>query len=304
MPIPDAASYPFDLELISATPENFDFQMAYLRKHLNPVPLSSIVGHFVNGTTLPDRAVVVTFDDGYDDNLHYAGPVLQRHGIVPTVFVATDYVGANVPYWFELAVYLMMRLPVGSMQFEGLSVPLPTEESWQQRRRCASVLQQAMKHLSKSEIERLVRQWNLEFSSYINPDEYSLSRCLSWSDLRSMDGNGFEIGSHSMSHPVLSKLDETTLRAELEGSKRKLELELGHPITTLAYPIGKDFAYTSLVQQVARDSGYDLAAAYNPGVNWVGRGVDRFALRRQSIEREHDSVRFQGLVEFPDWVQW
>jgi peptidoglycan/xylan/chitin deacetylase (PgdA/CDA1 family) len=304
MPIPDAATYPFDLELISATPENFELQMAYVRRHFDPVPLSAVVDHITAGTALPQRPVVVTFDDGYDDNLHYAAPILRRHGITPTIFVATDYVGAHVPYWFELAVYLMMRLPVGSMTLSDLPQPLPTGDDWQCRRRCAEMLQRKMKLLSKAELIELTTRWRSEFAAHIDPAEFCLSQVLDWSDIRRMDGHGFEFGSHSMSHPVLSMLDQPTLREELEGSKQRLEKELKRRVTTLAYPAGKEFAYTPLVQRMARESGYELAAAYVAGVNWIAAGMDTFALRRQNIERAHDETSFQAMLQFPEWVQW
>lgn len=304
MPLPDPAAYPFDLELISATPENFDFQMGYLRKHFNPVPLSAVVDSFVGGAELPERPVVVTFDDGYDDNLHFAGPILRRHGIVPTIFLSTDYVGTNKPYWFELAVYLMMRLPVGALRMEGIPEALPDADDWVSRRKAGGRLQRTMKDLPKAALQALIERWTGQFRAHINPAEFGLSQVIDWDTVRRMISSGFEFGSHSMSHPVLANLDEATLRDELQGSRERMEKELGRSVRTIAYPVGKEYAYSDLVQRVTAETGYQLGAAYEGGVNWMGEGIRRYALRRQNIERGQDHARFAAMVQFPEWVLW
>jgi len=301
MPIPDEATYPFDLELISASPEQFDEQMAYLREHFNPVTLSSVVDHILEGRTLPSRPVVVTFDDGYDDNLHFAGPILKKQGIVPTIFLSTDYVGANEPYWFEMVAYLMMRIPVGRIALPGTGTPLPTEDTAAARRASAGQLQEQLKRLPHAEVMALLAQWKAEFASFIDTDEFKLSRVLDWDQVRAMDGQGFEFGSHSKSHAVLANLDEAKLREELGDSRLCLERELGHPIRTLAYPVGKTFAFSASVQRVARDSGYVIGAAYISGVNWLGQ-LNTFDMRRHNVERYHRKERFSAMTAVPNWI--
>jgi peptidoglycan/xylan/chitin deacetylase (PgdA/CDA1 family) len=301
MPIPDPATFPFDLELISATPEQFDTQMSFLRKHFNPISLSSVVDHITNGTALPARPVVVTFDDGYDDNLHFAGPILKKQGIVPTIFLSTDYVGANQPYWFEMVAYLMMRVPARSILSPGTQDLLPTQDTPESRRASMGQLQESLKRLPHLEMIALLTQWRSEFAGHLNPDEFKLSQILDWDQVRAMDGHGFEFGSHSKSHAVLANLDEPTLREELHESRLYLERELGHSVQTLAYPVGKTFAFSGAVQRVARDSGYVIGAAYISGVNWLG-GLNTFDMRRHNVERYHRSARFSAMTAAPNWV--
>lgn len=306
MPLPDPATYPFDLELISATPEQFEFQMDYLRRNFNPVAMSEVVRHVRDGCKLPPRPVVVTFDDGYDDNLNFAAPIAARHGIVPTIFLATDYVGATEPYWFEWVVYLMMRVPVASLVLEDGHVALPAADDWRSRRRAGSQLQEMLKRLPISSILQKLRSWTKQFSAYVDPGEFAMSGLLGWDQVRRMDaegnGAGFEFGSHSMSHAVLSNLDDAALAAEMVGSKGRLEQELGHEVPVIAYPVGKEFAYSRRVEDAARAAGYVLGAAYVPGINFQ-QTLPRFALRRQNIEKEHGGRYFAGMVRFPAWIQ-
>ena len=301
MPIPDSDSYPFDLELISASPEQFEVQMAYLREHFNPISLSEVVRHVVDGITLPPRPVVVTFDDGYDDNLHFAGPILKKQGIVPTIFLSTDYVGANQPYWFEMVVYLMMRVPPQSILLPGTQTLLPAGASPAERRASAGALQEALKRLPQKAMMELLSGWREEFAAYIEASEFRLSRVLDWDQVRAMDADGFEFGSHSKSHAVLANLDEATLREELHDSRMCLEKELGHPVKTLAYPVGKSFAFSDTVQRVARDCGYVIGTAYISGVNWLGQ-LRTFDMRRHNVERYHPTRRFYAMTAVPNWV--
>ncbi|MGA2552481.1 MAG: polysaccharide deacetylase family protein, partial [Burkholderiaceae bacterium] len=282
-------------------PEQFEVQMVHLREHFNPVPLSAVVEHITQGTALPARAVVVTFDDGYDDNLHFAGPILKKQGIVPTIFLSTDYVGLNEPYWFEMVVYLMMRVPVHSIALPGTSELLPAQDTTEARRSSAARLQESLKRMPHHAMMALLTSWRTQFERYIRPEEFRLSQILDWDTVRSMDGHGFEFGSHAKSHPVLANLDEATLKEELQGSRECLERELGHPVHTLAYPVGKSFAFSGAVQRIARESGYVIGAAYISGVNWLGQ-LATFEMRRHNVERYHRSTRFQAMTTAPNWV--
>jgi peptidoglycan/xylan/chitin deacetylase (PgdA/CDA1 family) len=278
--------------------------MRYVRAHFDPVPLSTVVDHLVNGTSLPNRPAVITFDDGYDDNLHYAAPILRRHSVPATIFVSTDYIGGKEPYWFELAVYLMMRLPPGALRVSGVEATLPTADDWQSRRRSGHTLQRALMKLDPPVVMQQIRQWREEFAAHIDPAELRLSGLLDWEAIRAMDGRGIEFGSHTRTHPVLSMLNQAALRDELFGSRERLESELRHAVTTIAYPVGKEFAFSPQVESVSREAGYQLGASYMAGMNWLSNGVNWFALRRQNIERGQHAARFSAMVQFPEWVQW
>lgn len=301
LPLPDPSTYPFDLELISATPEQFDFQMRYLRSNFDPVTMSDLVAHVREGQPLPPRPALVTFDDGYEDNLVYAGPVARQHGIVPTIFLATDYVGATTPYWFEWVVYLMMRVPVGSLSVdEGPRLPVAADP--RSRRKGGGILQEALKRMPIDRILRLLGQWTEEFKAYVNPDEFRLSGLLTWEQVAAMDQRGFEFGSHSVSHAVLANLTDADLRDEVTRSKQILETRLGHEVPTIAYPVGKEFAFSGRVEEITREAGYVLGTAYVPGVNYLGE-LNRYALRRQNIERFHSETYFKWMMRFPRWAQ-
>jgi peptidoglycan/xylan/chitin deacetylase (PgdA/CDA1 family) len=76
----------------------FDEQMARLRElGYRAVDLDAVLAHYADGAPLPEGAVLITFDDGYRDNLEHALPVLQRHGYPAVLFVPIGYVGDPLP---------------------------------------------------------------------------------------------------------------------------------------------------------------------------------------------------------------
>src|SRR5258708_18633096 len=85
---------------LAVDPERFEEQMAYVKHHRTPMSMDELV-HRLRSKTLPANAVAVTFDDGYRDNLVNAKPVLARHGLSATLFLATGFINQNTPFWWD-----------------------------------------------------------------------------------------------------------------------------------------------------------------------------------------------------------
>ena len=102
------ADVPTDPHLLCVTPENFSQHMEVLRKNSNPISLSELTKGLSHGR-LPRRSVLVTFDDGYADNLHNAKPVLERYRIPAVVFVISGSVGMNRGFWWDELEKLLLR---------------------------------------------------------------------------------------------------------------------------------------------------------------------------------------------------
>jgi len=120
-------------------------------------------------------------------------------------------------------------------------------------------------------------------------------RCMGWEDLRSLAAAGWEIGSHTKSHPKLPSLADAELAAELEDSKARCEEEVGQPCRTLAYPFS---AYDRRVMDAARAGGYESAVILDnhlaiPAGGLVRNGVacEPFGLLREGVYRRDGRVR-------------
>lgn len=110
-------------------------------------------------------------------------------------------------------------------------------------------------------------------------------------------GGLVEIGSHTVSHPVLSTLPLVNQKDEISQSKHHLEAILGHPIVSFAYPFGGRSHYTAQTVAIVRDAGFKWACSNFAGV--VRPGTDRWQLPRFLV-RDWDGDQFVHQLE--GWV--
>ena len=300
MPTDALDSYPFDPELISATPSQFDSQMRYVREHLDPVSLKDVIAQIERGTPLPPNAVAVTFDDGFADTYRYAFPVLKRYSIPATIFVSTGYVEAGEPFWFELASYLIYRAPPFSLEpKEGMR--LPVGDSWIERTASLRQLHSLLKDLPNSDRLAILNNWK---SSYV--DEFAHGTTLhsgpiSWPQITEMARSGIDFGSHTVSHPNLTRLTNDELNRELIDSKNILQSRLQKEIDTIAYPIGTASTFNASVLSAAHKHNFKLGLTYLSGTNKIPI-INPLELRRHGVGPCMTPAYFKALMTLPSWL--
>lgn len=288
--------FAYDPELVSASPDEFSWQMEFLARRMQPMALTAVVDAMGRGEPLPPRAVVVTFDDGHADNYTHAFPVLRRCGIPATVFLSTGYIGGDRTFWFDQVAHLLYRSSRGEIVLPGLGLTLPLGDV-PARRRAAHTLLGALKRVPDA--RRLEALRELEQAAGVSiPPRDPLSRPLTWDEVREMQAGGIEFGSHTVSHPILSRLDDRALADELGESRRELEARLGRPAEVIAYPVGGAAAFDDRTLAEARACGYRMGLTYVAGVDaWPP--ADPFLLRRLPVERYTTRARFEAMLAFP-----
>ena len=300
--VPDVNRFDFDLELVSASVDGFREQMRWLQRHMRPLRLADVVAALDAGTALPADAVVVTFDDGYDDNYRNAFPILRELGVPATFFVSTGHVDSGLPYAYDWLVHMILRAPLAGPVIPELDLALPAGATRAARRALAKQALDRIKRLDSpaqaSLIARLECEWGM-------PRQGGNADCrpLQWAQVREMHTAGFEIGSHGVHHRMLATLPQGELEAELRDSRLTLEHELGAGINTIAYPVGGDDAFDRRVVGATRAAGYRLGCSYISGTNRHG-ATDRYALRRLAVEREMDVGWFAGMLTLPGLLSY
>lgn len=299
LPAVDPATYPFDVELISATPEDFAWQVAFLAKHFSVIPLSRVVAHLDDLRALPENAVVITFDDGFLDNYEHAFPVLKRHGVSATVFVTSSFIGGEEPIWYEALAFAFMRAPAGTLPDLRGGARVPSHDAPAARRADLARVLAGIKLIP--DVER--RAYLAHLFAAAGPALLATARdgrsaAMSWEQAREMQRHGVEFGSHTVTHPMLSRVDEPGLEMELGESRRAIEAELGRPVEAVAYPIGGHTAFDDRVIRIARAHGYRLGLSYMRGVNIVD-AFEPFAVRRLHVERDTTRARFAAMLTAP-----
>lgn len=249
----------------SVTPGAIDInrfrqQMRTIKRELNPVSLSELIaGHERNN--IPENAIVITFDDGYADFYDYAYPVLLEEKIPCTLFVTTGFVSGDIWLWPDRLRYCLDHSRKETVKFTGkrhlLSLRGSRTSVWN------DIADYCLTLSNKEKIEFLDRvEEDLKVVLPETPPPQF--KALDWTQIREIAGAGIEIGSHSVSHPVMTSLDDESLRFELVQSKMEIERQIGRQITSFCYPNGQPFDFDERVKAAVREAGYKCALAAFP----------------------------------------
>ena len=204
------------------TVTDFRNQMRYLSKAYHPISLERMARH---GTLLPRKTIVVTLDDGYQDNYENAYPILKEYDIPATVFLTTGFIGTGeIPRW-EKGHYTAEK-----------------------------------------------------------------TLMLSWKQVREMSDNGISFGSHTLTHPFLTRIPRTQAEKEIHLSKDIIEQQIGKCITTFSYPSGD---FNSDTEAIVKEAGYSAAVSTMAGYNVTHDDVH--ALKRNIIQLQSVCHRFFPL---------
>lgn len=248
-----AAADPLDTWDVSAS--EFDGQMRVIAETFTPLPLSEAVER-LRGGGLPPRAACVTFDDGYRDNVEVALPILRRHGVPATFFIATGYLDGGC-MWNDKVVEALRVMPGRELDLGRWGLPVFGLDGADARRRAIETILPALKYLPAAERES--RADELLTAARLPAVASPMMR---ETHVRALHTAGMEIGAHSITHPVLTRVDATQARREIADSARRLSDILREPIRLFAYPNGKpgeDYGPEHVT--MVREAGYAAAVS-------------------------------------------
>ena len=265
---------------------NFAEQLEYLTKRYKIVPLSQIAESIICREQSPPGLAAITIDDGYRDAYEIAYPLLRRANAPATLFVPSDFIDRRVWIWTDKTRFLTGQAV--SQQFtmdlggRRLRVELNGAASRQDAsERINSTLKQLPEEIKEEAIERFASAVGVVLPEK-PPDEFSP---ITWAEAREMQASGIEIGSHTLTHPILTGIGDERLRRELQESRSRLEEVLGRRIEQFCYPNGD---HDERAQREVARAGYRIAVTCVSGLN--KKGDDPLRLRR--IHTEPDLTRF------------
>jgi peptidoglycan/xylan/chitin deacetylase (PgdA/CDA1 family) len=272
--------------------QQFAAQMEHLAEDYCPCGLEDAVERLQHHE-LPERAIVVTFDDGYRDNYCNAFPILQRCAIPATIFLATGAIGTGGVIWHDRVFRAFRSTKVAALDFvRGIEMIYPLTNINEKRTAQARILQLLW---NLAEEDRLDRIEQLEKRLEVDGAETSASTMLSWDEVALMLRGGVAFGSHTISHPILSKLTDRRLREEIEDSKKIIESKTQKPVKAFAYPVGRREDFDDRAKHILKEAGYECGVTTIFGVNEIGQ--DPFELRRGSPWR-NDIASFAARLSW------
>ena len=260
--------------------KRFDEICGWLAAWYHVLPLDDAVDRLARGA-LPARALAITFDDGYADNHDLAVPILRKHGLCATFFIATGFLDGG-RMWNDTAVEAVRQCGQASLDLGDLGLAGVSQldlSSITARRQSLDRVLNATKYLPSDERLAIVDRIAARAGAQLPTDLMMRAE-----QVRAMADAGMQIGAHTVSHPILARLTDADARREITQSKIDLEALLGRRVTLFAYPNGKPGRdYLPRDAALARDLGFSAAVS------------TAYGAARQSDDR---------LFELPRFTPW
>lgn len=246
---------------------------------------------------------VLTFDDGYRDNVVHAAPVLRRHGAPWTLFVTSDFADQRGRLWWIELERAIGRLDRVRVAIGDRAVDLPARSPQEKILAFEAVYHDLR---GGSEARLLDRIAALCLEAGLVPGEIARELCLSWNDLRALGTDpAVTFGAHTKSHPMLAKHDADAAACEIAEGRDRLESELARPVRHLSYPVGDPTSAATREFVLARDLGFDTAVTTRPGHLFAEHAGHLHALPRVSVNGCHQSrAALAGLLSGVPFLAW
>jgi peptidoglycan/xylan/chitin deacetylase (PgdA/CDA1 family) len=256
----------------------FRRQLAFLKDHCELVSLRRVAESLSGGPALPDYAVALTIDDGYESVYTFGFPVLREAKAHATLFVATQFVDERVPLWPDRLEHAFAGAPGD-----------PAE-----RRERLKALQVRAKDMLPAEREALIGPVEAELGRRLvldagAPDNY---RPLTWAQAREMAASGFlEIGSHGHTHTIVTLLGDDAAASELALSKRLVEQNVARPCDLFCYPNGDYDDFSDTTTRLLKTTGYRCGLTTVAG--FVRPGSDPYTMLRFGTDDRDSFDKFR-----------
>ena len=255
--------------------QRFDAVCGWLRHWFNVIPLDAAVGRLAQGT-LPERPLAISFDDGYADNHDVALPILLRHALPATFFVATGFLDGG-RMWNDTVIEAVRLTPHDTLDLRGVECSGPETHRVRdidEKRSAIAAIIDGIKYLPPSQREAIVNDIAARGGAALPGGLMMRS-----DQVAALRKAGMQIGAHTVSHPILATLTPDAARDEIVNGKRRLESIIGEPVRLFAYPNGRpDRDYTAQTVALAREAGFDAAVTTAWGA--AAEGTDPFQIPR------------------------
>lgn len=236
--------------------ERFDELCRWAKRWFCVLPVQEAVQRLQQGS-LPARAMAITFDDGYADNHDVALPILQRHGLSATFFVATGFLNGG-RMWNDTLVESVRRTTLNTLDLDDAGIPGITQlatATLAQRRAAIGQLIKQCRYLPPGERERAVQ-------AVAKAAACKLPGNLMMSDaqVQTLHKSGMGIGGHTVNHPILARTAPEQARLEIAEGRDRLQQLLQQRVSLFAYPNGRpDEDYRAEHVRIVQELGFDAA---------------------------------------------
>jgi len=252
----------------------FDIHMSTLARLFTVVSLDQGLQALRAGTLAP-RAVCVTFDDGYRDNIEAALPILRKHRLVATFFVASGFLGGGRMF-VDTVIESVRRVPAGPLDLRWFGLGICRVDDAASRLAVIARLVADIKYRNLAS-----REEACERVAALAGDPLPDDLMMTPEQVAALGRTGMSIGGHTAHHPILGCLGPREAKQEIEQDRDRLAAIVGSPPRFFAYPngrYGRDFDHSHVA--MVREAGFDGAVTTDVGC--AASHSDPFLLPRQS----------------------
>jgi len=269
----------------------FRKQVEWLADNFRIMSVGELVERSSKGKPL-DGTAAITFDDGYIDNYELAFPILKSLQLPATFFITINFIDGQLP-WFERIQYAIRKTgkAFGHLKLNGKFYDIPLR-SVSERLQAISFIKSKLKKNQPWTIESYVDE--IEKRLRVPVAESVGTRFMNWEHVREMASAGMEIGSHTLSHPILSLLPDSQARVEIAGSKVRLEEELRQPVRSFCYPNGKRSDFSEITKKIVKEAGYTSASTTE--VDYFDCKTDLYEIPRFYTSIYHPGTFYLNLL--------
>ena len=283
--------------VISASIDEFDWQLSFLKETIRVLSGEEVARLASGQLTLREPALVITFDDGYADNLE-AGRALARHGLPAIFFLTTSFINTDtITLWDRIAFAVKRteqpRLALPALGDEDAQTVDVTPRDLAIRR-----LLGIYTALPGSLQERFTEAIELAAGASVAGSVRERPLFMRWDDVRTLHALGHSIGAHTHSHSILSQIPLEQQETELRVCNEAIAREIGVAPQLLAYPNGKQWTFSQQTKALAQRMGYAAAFSFYGGHNEPD-DLDAYDLRRVWVSPTESRDLFRARISFP-----
>lgn len=238
---------------------------------------------------------MITLDDGYRNNISDARSIFQKYEIIPTLFVATNHVSLQIPFWFDRLDFILQQVkaPLLKIRLKNVFFTFNCHsrsalQSTYAQFRVQVKLAFSSDILMQKYLHKLAEQLEKELGCALGdaPDATHCGAIVDWQMLaHQLQNQSIEVGGHSVTHARLAYVDDACLRDELKNSQEIIEQRLKTACYAFCYP---DNSYNDKVLALTNEY-YELATTTDKGLNTIGDDLMR--LKRFNLPTLADPKR-------------
>lgn len=267
----------------------FRRQCEYMKKNFNIISLSKYVNHIIKQIPIPSNSLIVTMDDGYNDNYIYAYPILKEFEIPATIFLVTGFINKELWFWWDKIRYIFFKSKKSQYIYEyngeikefKLNTIEEREHAW-------DYITIVLLYEPNEVREQFIMQLQKDLDIIVPFESVEEFMPVTWDEVREMRKNGIEFGSHTHTHPILSHILNHQKKEEIEKSKQILEEKIQTQVISFSYPNGQKKDYDEESVKLVEDAGYQCAMVAFQGFNDLK--TNPFEIRRVNLTPNFDDL--------------